>query len=136
MTGFHLGLMFHRPPMLMVDDLLESDAGGGTAVLTVRANNIFLGANGRLSRVGLMEIIAQSFAATEAYQAWLAGTVKPGGYLVGLDNVTFHGDATVGDTLTTKVVSEGNIDRVAMVSGETRRGETLLVTGKFRLYSV
>ncbi|MDR1191804.1 MAG: hypothetical protein LBK60_09125 [Verrucomicrobiales bacterium] len=135
MRGFHTGLMFHRPPMLMVDDLLESDAGGGVAALTVRPDNLFLDADGRLSRAGLMEVMAQSFAATEVYQAWLAGIVKPPGYLVGLERVEFRGDAAVGDTLTVTVCSEGNVDRVALVSGVARRGGTLLVTGNFRLYS-
>ena len=136
MIDFDMGLMFHKPPMLMVDELLASDAGGGMVLSRVRADNIFLDAAGRLSRAGLTEVMAQSFAATEAYQAWLAGIVKPGGYLVGLDHLVYRGAAGVGDTLTTRVKSEGQIDRVALVSGEVRNGETLLAAGRLRLYSV
>jgi predicted hotdog family 3-hydroxylacyl-ACP dehydratase len=131
MRGFHTGLMAHRPPMLLVDDLTAPD----TATLTVRPDNIFLTGSGVLSRAGLLEFLAQSFSAADAYRAWLAGIrVPPGGYLVGLEHAEFHGDAAIGDTLTATVRRDGNVGRVVMASGEVRRGDTLLASANFRVF--
>jgi len=135
MRDFSTEFMPHRPPMLLVDDLLESDATGGVAIVQIRPDNIFLNTAGVLSPAALVEFMAQSFAATEAYQAFLAGIIKPGGYLVGLDHIDFHQEVRIGDMLTAKVLMDGRIDRVCLVRGEVHKGEILIAAGKFRLFS-
>ena len=131
MRGFHTGLMAHRPPMLLVDDLTAPD----TATMTVRPGNIFLTADGHLSRAGLLEFLAQSFSAADTYRAWLSSIrIPPGGYLVGLEHAEFHGDAAIGDMLTATVHWDGNVGRVVMAGGEVRRDNILLASANFRVF--
>ena len=60
--------MLHKPPMLLVDKILEENDKKATTSFAVKQDCIFLDENNILSRPALIEIAAQSFAAADIYQ--------------------------------------------------------------------
>ena len=55
--------MLHKPPMLLVDKIIEENDKKATTSFAVKQDCIFLDENNILSKPALIEIAAQSFAA-------------------------------------------------------------------------
>ena len=63
-------LMLHRPPMLLVDKVLEVVNGKFARTLfEIKSDNIFLDKNNVLKRSAQIEIMAQALAAANAYDS-------------------------------------------------------------------
>ena len=79
-------LLPQRPPFVMIDRLISSDATFTVTQLQVRADNLFF-AEGRLTASGLVENIAQTCAARMGYINLNSGkTVKIGHHRLGCGN--------------------------------------------------
>ncbi|MGE3538580.1 MAG: 3-hydroxylacyl-ACP dehydratase [Candidatus Tectimicrobiota bacterium] len=75
-------LLPHRPPMILLDRLVQVTAGTSTCEVTIRPESLFLEPSGMPSFVGL-EYMAQAVAAYGGYQAYLAGEPVAVGFLLG-----------------------------------------------------
>lgn len=126
--------MTHRPPMLLVDELLEADKDSALTAYEVKADNIFLGADGLLSRPALIEVMAQALAAKSAFKAHSEGKDGEKGFLVMLKNIEFLGDARVGDVLKCEVKVSDFISQTYIANCAVRAGGVLLAEGELRIY--
>ena len=96
-------LLPHRPPIVMVDLLLESNASKGTGSLYISPDNIFV-ADGQMQESGLIEHMAQTLALKVAHEgAKVDSDEKFMGYLVSVKNLLIYELPAVGDELVTKV---------------------------------
>lgn len=136
MVDFDPGTMPHRPPMRLVDRLLDADERRGTASFRIPPGNLFLDSDGVFAREALAEVMAQAFMALSVWQAARGGAPPAAGYLVGMRGLRVHADAREGDTLIAKVEATDRVAQVAMVAGQVFRGETLLAEGELRLYTL
>ena len=60
-------LLPQRPPFVLADALLHCDAAETRTRLEVRADNVFVGSDGRMRAAGLIEVMAQCSAARTGF---------------------------------------------------------------------
>ena len=123
-----LDLIPQRPPFMMVDKLIYYDPAKAITLFTVRSDNIFCTADGRLEEAGLLENIAQTCAARMGYQekteAQRSGIIKIG-FIGMIKTMEFFRNPVVGEQLetTTHIVEEffntSLVEAKVEVAGET-----------------
>jgi len=91
-------LVPHRPPMLLVSELVACDGDDGEAVARLDASCPFATADGLLQEVALVELMAQTCAAAQGYRALSLNQPPRVGYLVGVSKTELHGQLRVGET--------------------------------------
>lgn len=129
-------LLPHEGPMRLVDALLEHSEERERVQAVIEPAGLFCDATGRLSRAGLVEILAQSVAAGAGYQQKIASERPPAiGYLVGMKDVSFSAMARAGDTLEITLQKGFKMESFAFVDGAVTRGDTLLAAGTLKLYT-
>ena len=95
-------LLPHRPPIVMVDLLLESSEQEGSASLYVSPDNMFV-ADGHMQESGLVEHMAQTLALKVAYEEAKGDTgEKFMGYLVSVKNLFIYRLPAVDEEIITK----------------------------------
>lgn len=75
-------LIPHRPPMILVDRMLAYLDGGAICEVTIRQDHVFMVAEGVPAYIG-MELMAQTLAAMNGYQARIEGRPMDVGFLLG-----------------------------------------------------
>lgn len=126
----------HRPPMLQIDILEAFSAEEAVVSARVSAENPLVDAQGRLAEVGLVEMLAQAYAARQGYADLAAGRQVREGYLVGLRAVRLHGRARTGDRLRITLRTLMAMDGFALAEGTVKRGDDLLAAGTLKLWIV
>jgi len=126
--------MAHTPPMLLVDEVTETGDNFAVTVFTVREDNIFL-ADGVLAREALAEIMAQSVAALNAHTAWKNNTPAGKGFLVGLKNIVFSGDARTGERLTCRVEIADFLAKTYIANAQIFGKDGVIAGGEIRIYA-
>ncbi len=130
-----LTLIPQRDPILMVDELLEAAPDGGTATLTVRPGNYFLGEDGRMEETGLLEHIAQSASAVAGHHALAAGaTAPPVGYIGEIKKFHCHRLPQTGEELRTTVWLGPETEGVTLLAAETRADGELVADTQMKIY--
>lgn len=129
-------LLPHRPPMLMVEEIVAMDDEREAAEirLTVHPDNPFLDADGMLDPAAFLEIVAQAAAAQHGANLRREGKPSEAGMLLGVRDFRITGAARVGDVLTVEVRKASEIERVAAVDGSVRRGEVPLAAANLTVW--
>ncbi|WP_424246123.1 putative hotdog family 3-hydroxylacyl-ACP dehydratase [Elusimicrobium posterum] len=127
--------MAHQPPMLLVDEVLEADAARATTTFLIKEESIFIDADGKFARAALIEVMAQSFAAGNAYNCVRENRAQEKGFLVGLRDIKIYADACVNDLLTCKVEKADFVAQTYIIKGRVFKGESLLAEGELRLFA-
>jgi predicted hotdog family 3-hydroxylacyl-ACP dehydratase len=127
-------LLPHRPPMLLVDALIDFSDGRGTVVSEVRRDDLFVNDDGTLEAVAMIELIAQGYAAIKGYEDTRDGVAVRQGYLVGARKVSMLAKVYVGDRLTIDVDPSGHLEGFSVVDGVIRRGEEIVAEGSLKLW--
>jgi predicted hotdog family 3-hydroxylacyl-ACP dehydratase len=129
-------LLPHRPPMLMVEEIVAMDDEREAAALrlTIRSGNPFLDADGALDPAAFLEIIAQAAAAQHGANRRRDGMPAEDGMLLGVRDFCVTGAARTGESLVVEVRKTGEIERVATVDGSVRRGAALLAVASLTVW--
>lgn len=127
-------LIPHRLPMRLIETLLTADEGGGTAAATIAADGPLTGADGRLEAIGLVEMMAQAYAALQGYEDQRRGEPVKRGFLVGVRGFHLTGEARAGDRLEVRVRTVAEMEGFALAEGEVRRGDEVLAAGSLKLW--
>lgn len=128
-------LIPQRDPILMVDKLLEADGDKALTSLTVRADNYFIGEDGKLEESGLIEHIAQSASAFAGYMAIGRGATEPPvGYIGEIRKFRCHHRPQVGDELITTITIGAEIGGVTSISGESHVHDKLMAETQMKIY--
>ncbi len=128
-------LLLQRAPVLMVDALSDVNSDEARTSFTIRPGNFFLGEDGRLEAVGLIEHIAQSASAFAGYKAKQAGAVEPPmGYIGEVKNFRCRRRPQTGDELLTSIRMGAEINGVSLLSGETYLGEELVAETQMKIF--
>ncbi|MCK5231325.1 MAG: ACP dehydratase, partial [Desulfobulbaceae bacterium] len=109
-----------RPPMLLVDRLLERDCAKDLCIAEARApiDGIFVNETGMLIPEYYLELIAQSMAAGNGYDAQCDRVSERTGYLVGIDAFTWFQDALPGEILRVDLKKIFEFGSVTIMAGE------------------
>jgi predicted hotdog family 3-hydroxylacyl-ACP dehydratase len=129
-------LLPHRPPMLMVEEIVAMDDARESAEirLTIHSDNPFLGVDGMLDPAAFLEIVAQAAAAQHGANRRRAGKPSEDGMLLGVRDFRVFGAARLGDILTVAVRKVSEIERVAAVDGSIRCGEVSLAVASLTVW--
>ena len=82
-------LLPHRPPMILIDRLVQADGSTTVCEVTIGPHSMFLQADGVPAFVGI-EYMAQTVAAHGGYQSYLEGQPIAVGLLLGTRRLETH----------------------------------------------
>ncbi|MDR1859552.1 MAG: pseudouridylate synthase [Bacteroidales bacterium] len=126
-------LLPQRPPMVMIDRLLQCDPVVTQTALTVRPDNIFCD-NGYLSEAGLLENIAQTCAARMGFiNKYLQHDVVKLGFIGAIRNMEIFRLPASGEQLTTTVTVQEEIFRMTLVHAEIRIHAEVIASGDMKI---
>ncbi len=125
----------HRKPMRLIDRLNASDGKSGIASARFAAGCPFvIDHKGRIERLTLLELIAQTYAASKGYEDMVDDLDVSQGYLVGVSNAVCYSDAYATQDLIIKVESEEAFDKFHLATGEVWHDDTLLMKAKLKIW--
>jgi predicted hotdog family 3-hydroxylacyl-ACP dehydratase len=128
-------LIPHRKPMRLIDRLNASDGKSSSASARLPADCPFvIDSKGTIERLALLELIAQTYAASKGYEDFTDGVDSSQGYLVGVSNAVYYGDAYAMQDLLIKVGSEEAFDQFHFATGEVWRDDTLLMKATLKIW--
>ena len=126
-------LLPHRPPMLMIDELLRSDERSAEARVCFKGKELATN-RGEVLEWALIESLAQTVAALQGSIAQKLGSPPGRGMLTGVRDFRFHGLADADALLELSVEIERRLDPFALVRGRVRQGERLIAEGGLNFY--
>lgn len=124
----------HRDSMLLIDALLTSEEGTGTAETTLVKNCIAVDESGMITPLIHIELIAQTYAAVKGWQIIQTGQDFPIGYLVGVQKFEALSPCKSAEQLTIHVETVGEFEGFAVVQGTVSSKETAIAQGKIKLW--
>ena len=128
-------LLPHRKPMRLIDSLNASDGkSGSTSAIFATDSPFVIDRKGRIERLALLELIAQTYAASKGYEDLVDDIDVSQGYLVGISNAVYYCDAYARQDLLIKVESEEAFDNFHLAAGEVWRDDTLLMKAKLKIW--
>lgn len=125
-------LLPQRPPFVMIDRLLSSDAVYSVTELEVRDDNIFV-EDERLTASGLIENIAQTCAARIGYINLNNGSTVKIGVIGSISNLTITRTPRVGERLTTTIQLLEEVFNVTMVLASIKIGDEEIVSANMKI---
>ena len=122
-----------RPPMVMVDKLIDCLTDEIQTGLTISSDNIFV-ENGVFTPPGLIENIAQTVAAGAGRRAAAENKPTPMGFLAGIKKLKIHKLPTVGSDIITHVRVINQIMSVGVIFGEIFQGNEPIAECEMRVF--
>ena len=119
-------LLPQRPPFVMIDRLVSSDAVFSVTELEIRPDKVFV-ENGRLFAAGVVENIAQTCAARIGYINLNSGENVKIGVIGSISNLEIMRTPKVGEHLTTTIELLEEVFQVTLVKAVVRCGDEELV---------
>ena len=112
-------LIPQRPPFVLIDRLVSSDAVFSVTTLEVRPDNLFV-ENGRITAAGLVENIAQTCAARIGYINLDSGKSVKIGVIGAISNLMIERTPQVGESLVTTIQLLEEVFQVSLVEAVVR----------------
>jgi predicted hotdog family 3-hydroxylacyl-ACP dehydratase len=127
-------LLPHRPPMVLIDRLVEWEQGSGRVEVRAPLNGLAVRSDGLLEPPVMVEMVSQACAAVSGFESLRAGGAPARGALVGISRFEFGESALAGEALTILVRFTGKLGPFAMAEGEVLRGTAILARGSLKLW--
>jgi radical SAM protein with 4Fe4S-binding SPASM domain len=124
----------HKPPMLLIDRLLEVKERASIAEMTVRDDMIFVDENGHLDDASYPEIISQAVAAQEGFRRFGGRSPLIEGFLLGIKNLEIFGNSFVGDTLRISLYKKAKFGDFGILKGEVYKADELIARGEIKVW--
>lgn len=123
-----------RPPMLMIDILMEWTENSASTEFTVRDGNIFLDKDGYMTAEGILENVAQTCAARIGYyNKYILHRPVSLGYIGEIRGFSIASAPAKGETLTTRIKVEQEFFGISLVSAVVSIGESVIAEGKMKI---
>jgi len=126
-------LIPQRPPLVLVDHLLEAHDHGCKTSFLIKEENIFI-RDGKLTEPGLLEHIAQSAAARQGYLSQKSGQSPPIGYIGAIQHLEILGLPKINDNIVSKITIKNQIFDVMIVSGTVYCDEVELARCEMKIF--
>ncbi len=126
-------LVPHKPPLLMIDRLIEMKERASVSEMTVKAGSRFVNGTGTLVEASYPELFSQALAAQEGFRKLGSRDPKPEGFETEVKKLEILGTARIGDVLQIKVVKIAKNGDYGTVNGEVYRGTDLIARGKVKV---
>jgi len=126
-------LIPQKPPFVMVDQLVYSDATSSRSSFVIPADNIFV-EDGILKEPALVENIAQTAAARAGHFALVDNKPVLVGYIGSVRNLAIHFLPRAGDELITEIIIQNQIFNVTLISGSITCNNKLLAQCEMKIF--
>ncbi|MBR1632018.1 MAG: beta-hydroxyacyl-ACP dehydratase [Paludibacteraceae bacterium] len=126
-------LLPQRPPILMIDQLIEATEHEARTALTIVQNNIFCVDN-NFREPGIIEHIAQSASALAGYNALCQSQPAPVGYIGEVKKFHINRLPKAGDTLQTHLQIVSEVNGVSLLKAETMVETELIASGQLKIF--
>jgi 3-hydroxyacyl-[acyl-carrier-protein] dehydratase len=127
-------LVPHRPPMLIIHQLLERNEDTALAESMVPTEGIFLDPRAGLLPEYFIELIAQSIATINGFDARKENRPPFTGYLVGIDNFSWIDRALPGETLQIRLKKTFEFQAVTIMEGKVIGPNGLVACGEIKVW--
>jgi predicted hotdog family 3-hydroxylacyl-ACP dehydratase len=128
-------LLPHQPPMRWIDALVDCTDVTATASVRLNAEHFALH-SGQLLEGALIECVAQTVAAAEAFRAHHRGSALPkGGMLTSVSNFRIRTRPKAGETLHIRVEELRRFGPMLMVRGEITSDRQPVASGEISVYA-
>ena len=127
-----LDLIPQRPPMTMIDALIEADEKSARGQLYILESNLFID-NGFLAEPGVIEFIAQTAAAYMGYKNRTANKEVSEGYIGAIKNLVIHELPKVNSPIQSEIVVENEIVGYTIIAGRVYQDDRLLAECEMRI---
>jgi 3-hydroxyacyl-[acyl-carrier-protein] dehydratase len=121
-----------RPPMVMIDELVQVENSSGTTTFKISNSTIFTD-KGLFTEPGLIENIAQTAAAMIGYQCKTNNTPVPLGFIAAIKNWKLYSLPAVESIIETTVRVVNNVLDVTIVEGNVVQGDTPVCSCELRI---
>jgi 3-hydroxyacyl-[acyl-carrier-protein] dehydratase len=123
----------HKDKMLLIGGTAWKDGDTVKLSFPVPRDSVFVGPSARLAPLALVEMLAQLCGAQHTYDHGLRAD-ELHGYLVGIDNVSFHGPVHAGDDLTFTAWKTFDLQDIKRVKGEVQGKNGLVAVIELTLF--
>lgn len=120
-----------RPPIVMIDSILENSEHCFTTSFLIRPDNVFV-EDGYFRETGLMENIAQTCAARIGFCS--DDDTVPLGVIGGISDFVLHQRPKVGDTLTTSIHVVADIGPALVVSVQAFVNQNMIASCSMKVF--
>ena len=125
-------LIPQRPPMVMIDRLVNSEEKRAGGMLLIAASNTFCH-TGLLQEAGLVEFIAQTAAAWTGYKQLSAGQEIRLGFIGSVKNLVIHALPAVDTEIESELVLDSEVLGYTIVTGRVFQSGIMLAECEMRI---
>ncbi|MDH3359428.1 MAG: ACP dehydratase [Desulfobulbaceae bacterium] len=127
-------LVPQRPPMLIVQRLLEREGAKALVEAQVPDDGIWVDPDRGLLPEFYVEVIAQTMAAVNGYDSLRDGHPPEDGFLVGVDKFCWHKIAIPGEKLWIDVEKTFEFGAVKIINGLVRNESGEIASGEIKVW--
>jgi radical SAM protein with 4Fe4S-binding SPASM domain len=127
-------LVPHKPPMLIIDKVLEVAERKCVSEVNITEETVFIGEDGKLDEASYPEIISQAIAADKGFRNLGNPHYQAEGFLLGIKNLEVLGEAWVGDRLRVSVFKAAQFGDFGIIHGEVFKGEEIIARGEVKIW--
>ncbi|MFA5072964.1 MAG: radical SAM protein [Nitrospirota bacterium] len=124
----------HKPPMLLLDRLLEVKERTAVSEMTVRKDMIFVDKHEKLNETSYPEIMSQALAAMEGFRTLNSLNPHQEGFLLGIKKFEILGSAYVGDVLRITISKIAKLGDFGIIRGEVTNEGTVIARGELKVW--
>ncbi|BDS15633.1 hypothetical protein [Aureispira anguillae] len=128
-----LKMIPQKPPMAMIDTIIEVSQQKAITALSITADNVFC-EDGFFQAPGLSENIAQTAAAQVGYLSHQAGEEPPVGFIGAIKNLTIEQLPAIGDQLITEIEIEHEIMNFTLINGIAKVEDRVMATCQMKIF--
>ena len=123
----------HRPPFVMIDELIATEGWPARSRFTILADNILVN-DGCFSESGLVENMAQTAGAAAGIAALSAGEAPVVGYIGAVKDLKIFALPHIGQTLETEVIFVHQVMQALIVQGIVHCEGLLLASCELKIF--
>ncbi len=124
----------HRPPMLFLNEILERNSNSAVASASIGKGNICFSEKGAVLPEYCIEILAQTVAAANGYDAADHHQTPKRGYIVGLEQCSFHHIPSKESVLLTKIAETMTFGAMKVIQGEVIADTAVIATAELKVW--
>ena len=129
-----IDLLRHRGPMLLIDRLLARDGDRATASAHINPDSIFFVDEHSILPEYFIEIIAQTMAAANGYDALCRDSMPKAGFIVGIDDFTLITQRPDSSEFLIKVATTMEFAAMKVMTGQVVSGSTQIASAEIKVW--
>jgi predicted hotdog family 3-hydroxylacyl-ACP dehydratase len=125
--------VFHRPPILLLDEVVALREDRAVCRVTVRADHPVL-ADGVLPPAMLVDMMAQAVLVLYSHITRESGRTRHPAFLAGMKGVEFPAAVRVGDALVVEADLIRNVEQVTVMRTRVLRADRTVAGGEMKFF--